>query len=125
MTQSPGNWPERSTMVQQQVAASHSANQLSGCSVSTRENPSVNIPLKIIKNNEIRMASGNTGWPGAPSRAHLGPTDINLPKTWVGTAVTIREECGVAGCQPAQLCYGTKGLFCPIVEMHYLLLKYT
>lgn len=54
-----------------------------------------------------------------------GHTDTNLPYAWVETAVTTWEECNVAGCQPAQLCYGTKGLFCPIVEMHCLLLKYT
>lgn len=41
------------------------------------------------------------------------------------TAVTTQEECEAAGCQPAQLCYGTKGLFCLIVKRQCLLLKYT
>lgn len=74
MTRSPGIWPECETTngAARDSCKQQCKGQLSGCCLPTRENPSVNIPLKIIENHETRMASGNTGCPGAPSRARPG-----------------------------------------------------
>lgn len=73
------------------------------------------------------MTSGEqkVGWPGAPSKERTGHADVERPKAWVEPAVPTQEECHATGCQPAELCYGTKGLFCFIVKMQYLLLKYS
>lgn len=38
--------------------------------------------------------------------------------------MTVQEECDAAGCQPAEPSDRTKGLFCFIVKMQCLLLKY-
>lgn len=57
-------------------------------------------------------------------RASCRDTTIKLPWTWVEAAIMAQEECDAAACWPVRPSDGTKGLFCFIVKMQCLLLKY-